>query len=150
MQYSISNVYGYDKNYKFLNKLIKRTLKHEKAKKSIFSIVFVDEETIRDLNRKYRDIDKVTDVLSFAFEDNDRVDYKDFRFLGEIYIWIPRMISQAKEYGHNETRELGFLTVHGLLHLLGYDHMNKKDEKVMFDLQEKMLNESIWTRKSKS
>ena len=60
------------------------------------------------------------------------------------------MISQAKEYGHNETRELGFLTVHGLLHLLGYDHMNKKDEKVMFDLQEKMLNESIWTRKSKS
>ncbi len=150
MQYSISNVYGYDKNYKFLNKLIKRTLKHEKAKKSIFSIVFVDEETIRDLNRKYRDIDKITDVLSFAFEDNDRVDYKDFRFLGEIYICIPRMISQAKEYGHNETRELGFLTVHGLLHLLGYDHMNKKDEKVMFDLQEKMLNESIWTRKSKS
>ena len=68
MQYSISNVYGYDKNYKFLNKLIKRTLKHEKAKKSIFSIVFVDEETIRDLNRKYRDIDKVTDVLKIMIE----------------------------------------------------------------------------------
>lgn len=148
MQYSISNVYGYDKNYKFLDKLIKRTLRHEKAKNSIFSIVFVDEETIRDLNRKYRDIDKVTDVLSFAFEDNDRVDYDKFRFLGEIYICIPRMISQANEYGHSETRELGFLVVHGLLHLLGYDHMNKKDEKIMFGLQEKMLNGSIWTRKS--
>ena len=146
--YTISNLYGYDRNYNYLNKIIKRTLKHEKACKSIFSIVFVDEETIQDLNRKYRNIDKVTDVLSFAFEDNAKIDYNSVRFLGEIYICIPRMRNQAKDYGHTEERELGFLVVHGLLHLLGYDHMTKEDEKKMFGLQELILNGSKWTRKS--
>ena len=139
--YSISNLFGYEKDYKYLNKIIKSTLKHEDAKNSIFSIVFVDEETIQDLNRKYRNIDKVTDVLSFAFEDIDKVEYNKCRFLGEIYICIPRMKEQAIDYGHSEDRELGFLVVHGLLHLLGYDHMNIEDEKVMFSKQELILNE---------
>lgn len=146
--YKISDLYGYDRNYKYLKKLIKNTLKHEKAKDSIFSIVFVDEHTIQDLNRKYRNIDKVTDVLSFAFEDNQEIDYNSVRFLGEIYVCIPRMKSQAIEYGHTEERELGFLVVHGLLHLLGYDHMTKNEEKEMFELQELILNGSIWTKKS--
>lgn len=146
--YTISNLYGYEKNYKYLKKLIKNTLKYEKAKDSIFSIVFVDEETIQDLNRKYRNIDKVTDVLSFAFEDNTEIDYNNVRFLGEIYVCIPRMKSQAIEYGHTEERELGFLVVHGLLHLLGYDHMSNEDEKKMFGLQELILNGSKWTKKS--
>ena len=73
--------------------------------------------------------------------------FDDLRILGEIYICIPRMIEQAKEYGHSETRELAFLTVHGLLHLLGYDHMTKEDEELMFKVQEEVLNEDERTRR---
>ena len=146
--YSITNEYGYDKDYSFLNDVIKRTLKHEKVKKSNFSIVFVDNEKIQYLNKNYRNIDRITDVISFAFEDNERMVYNNVRFLGEIYICIPRMIEQAESYGHSETRELAFLTVHGLLHLLGYDHMTEEDEKEMFTLQEVILNEDERTKRS--
>ena len=138
--YSITNEYGYELDYSFLYDTIERTLKHEKVKNSTFSIVFVDNEKIQEINKNYRKIDKITDVISFAFEDNERIVYNSVRFLGEIYICIPRMIEQAKEYGHSETRELAFLTVHGLLHLLGYDHMEKEDEKIMFEKQEVILN----------
>ena len=87
-----------------------------------------------------RNKDAVTDVISFAFEDNAKLVYNDFRVLGDIYICIPRMIDQARDYGHSEKRELSFLTVHGLLHLLGYDHQTKGEEKEMFALQELILN----------
>ena len=146
--YKITNEYGYNKDYSYLDGLIIRTLKHEKVKNANFSIVFVDLEKIQFLNKEYRGIDKVTDVISFAFEDNDNMVYNNVRFLGEIYICIPKMIEQAKEYGHSEERELAFLTVHGLLHLLGYDHMTKEDEEVMFGLQEDMLNEDERTKRS--
>ena len=138
--YSITNEYGYEKDYSYLNDVIERTLKYEKVKNATFSIVFVDNEKIQYLNKNYRNIDRITDVISFAFEDNNRIVYNNVRFLGEIYICIPRMIEQAKEYGHSETRELAFLTVHGLLHLLGYDHMTEEDEKVMFSKQEEVLS----------
>ena len=140
IDYSISNVYGYDKDYSYLDDIIKITLKKEKVKNANFSIVFVGNEKIQDLNKNYRGIDRVTDVISFAFEDNLKIVYNNMRFLGEIYICIPKMIEQAQTYGHSETRELAFLTVHGLLHLLGYDHMTKEDEEVMFKLQEEVLN----------
>ncbi len=78
-------------------------------------------------------------MISFAFEDSSDVSY-DFRFLGDIYICIPRMKEQALEYGHSEKRELSFLVVHGLLHLLGYDHQTEKEEKEMFSKQEVILN----------
>jgi len=146
--YSITNEYGYKSDYSFLDDVIKRTLKHEKVKNATFSIVFVDNEKIQYLNKNYRNIDRITDVISFAFEDNAKVVYNNVRFLGEIYICIPRMIEQAKDYGHTEVRELAFLTVHGLLHLLGYDHMTKEDEKVMFALQEVILNEDERTKKA--
>ena len=74
--------------------------------------------------------------------------YNNVRFLGEIYICIPRMIEQSIMYHHSETRELAFLTVHGLLHLLGYDHMTKEDEEIMFGLQEVILNEDERTKRS--
>lgn len=146
--YSITNEFGYEKDYSYLDDVILRTLKHEKVKAANFSIVFVDEEKIQYLNKNYRNIDKVTDVISFAFEDSGNIVYNNVRFLGEIYICIPKMIAQAIEYGHSETRELAFLTVHGLLHLLGYDHMTKEDEEVMFGLQEKILNEDERTKRS--
>ena len=140
IDYSITNEYGYDKDYSYLDDIIKITLKKEKVKRANFSIVFVGNEKIQDLNKNYRGIDRVTDVISFAFEDNLKIVYNNMRFLGEIYICIPKMIEQAKTYGHSETRELAFLTVHGLLHLLGYDHQTKEDEEVMFKLQEEVLD----------
>ena len=106
-------------------------------------VSLVDAETIQQINRDYRKVDRVTDVISFAFEDDDSpssVILGDVpRMLGEIFICIPRALEQAKEIGNSEERELSFLFVHGLLHLLGYDHMKKEDEDIMFPLQEKIL-----------
>ncbi len=146
MNYEINELYPVGFNYEYLNKVINRTLKKENALNACFSLMFVSEEEIQRINREYRGIDKVTDVISFAFEDNQDLVYNDIRVLGDIYICIPRMISQAEEYGHSKKRELAFLTVHGLLHLLGYDHMKKEDEEVMFALQELILNEEGITR----
>lgn len=140
--YDIVDNYGYNNDYSYLNEVIENTLKHEKVDNAIFSIIFVDEEFIHNMNRDYRGIDRVTDVISFAFEDNEDIEFDDFRVLGDIYICIPRMKEQAIEYGHSEKRELAFLTVHGMLHLLGYDHQTKEEEKVMFDLQEMILDGS--------
>ncbi len=150
IDYRITNEYGYDKDYSYLDSLINRTLKHEQVKNANFSIVFVDEAKIQDLNKKYRGIDKITDVISFAFEDNPDIVYNNMRFLGEIYICIPRMIMQAKEYEHSEIRELAFLTCHGLLHLLGYDHQTKDEEEIMFSLQEELLEKDERTKKERS
>lgn len=139
-KFTIDNVYGY-KNYGYLKKVLNGALKSENVTNAVFSVIFVDEETIKDINKNYRGIDKITDVISFAFEDSGKLVYNNVRLLGEIYICIPRMIEQAKEYGHSEKRELSFLAVHGLLHLLGYDHMTEEEEKVMFGKQELILNE---------
>ena len=138
-KFEIIDEFGY-KDYIILDKVFKRTLEVEKVSNAFFSVVLVDEKTIQDINRDYRKIDKVTDVISFAFEDNDKKEYNNIRILGEIYICIPRMKEQAILYGHSETRELAFLGVHGLLHLLGYDHMKKEDEEIMFGKQEMILN----------
>ena len=152
IDYNITNEYGYDKDYGYLDDTIKRVLKHEKVDNANFSIVFVNNEKIQQLNRDYRGIDRVTDVISFAFEDTidteEKLLYNNVRFLGEIYICIPKVIEQAREYGHSETRELAFLTVHGLLHLLGYDHQTKEEEEIMFGLQEVILNEDERTKRS--
>ena len=138
--FDINDEFGYDKDYNYLNKVINIALDYEKVVDSYFSIIFVSEEKIQKINKEYRGIDKVTDVISFAFLDNESV-YDPIKILGDIYICIPKMIEQAKEYGHSEKRELSFLTVHGLLHLLGYDHTkSKEDEKIMFKLQEDILN----------
>ncbi len=138
-KYEIIDLYGY-KDYAYLKKVIKKTLALEHIKKGIFSIIFIDDEKMQELNLKYRHLDKTTDVLSFAYEDNEKLKFK-VRHLGEIFISIPRMQLQAQEYGHSERRELAFLTVHGLLHLLGYDHtLGKKEEEEMFKKQEVVLN----------
>ena len=143
---------GLYEDYDYLYKVLDSTLKHEKVKNANFSIVFVSNEKIQELNKVYRGKDSVTDVISFAFEDTiedkEKVLYNNVRFLGEIYICIPRMIEQSIMYHHSETRELAFLTVHGLLHLLGYDHMTKEDEEIMFGLQEVILNEDERTKRS--
>lgn len=146
MDYNITNEYGYKKEYDYLNIVIKKTLELEKIENAIFDITFVDEKKIRKINKEYRNIDKVTDVISFAFEDNEDSINPNLRVLGEIYICIPKMEEQAREYGHSEKRELSFLTVHGLLHLLSYDHLTKEEEKIMFSRQELILNAAKITR----
>ena len=139
MNYEIvdNNLY---KDYDYLNDVIKATLEHENASDAYLSIIFVDNDEIQNINRTYRNIDRVTDVISFALEDNNE-EIVGERILGDIYLCIPRMKEQAIEYGHSEKRELSFLVCHGLLHLLGYDHVNnKEEEKIMFDLQDEILD----------
>ncbi len=127
-------------NYDYLYDVLDYTLEHEKVNNAIFSIIFVGDEEIHEMNREYRKVDRITDVISFAFEDNNDLMYNEIRMLGDIYICIPQMRRQAIDYGHSEKRELSFLAVHGLLHLLGYDHMTPEDESVMFKLQEMILD----------
>ncbi len=109
--------------------------------KKFFNVIFVSLEEIHRINKEYRNIDRETDVISFALEDDKTFNTTDVRMLGDIYISIDKVRSQAEEYGHSFKRELYFLATHGLLHLLGYDHMTKEDEKVMFNLQEMILND---------
>lgn len=147
-KYEIVDEYGCDFDYSYLDKVIKRTLKMEKVKKAIFTIIFIDDDFMQTLNKKYRNINRTTDVLSFAFEDNDKICY-NIRQLGQIFISIPKMKEQAKDYGHSEKRELAFLVVHGLLHLLGYDHtLGIQEEKEMFGKQELVLNEFKETKRT--
>ena len=111
-----------------------------KLKNVLFNVIIIDNDSIHKINKEYRNIDRETDVITFALEDNKQIDTKGVRVLGDIYISYDRVISQAKEYNHSARREICFLAVHGLLHLLGYDHMNKEDEEVMFGLQKELLN----------
>lgn len=105
-----------------------------------FSIIIVDNNKIHEINKEYRGIDRPTDVISFALEEDEDYEVKE-RLLGDIFISIDKVYEQAKEYNHSVKRELFFLVTHGFLHLLGYDHMKKEDEEIMFPLQEKILNE---------
>ena len=140
-EYDIIDEFNFEGDYSYLNEVIEHTLEHEKVTNAVFSIIFIDDEKMQELNNEYRGIDRTTDVLSFALEDNQRIELP-IRELGDIFISIPKMKAQALEYGHSEKRELSFLTVHGLLHLLGYDHTrSEEDEKIHFGLQDKILND---------
>jgi len=112
------------------------------------SVTFMDNAAIQVINREYRDKDMPTDVISFAFEeetdelpiifDEEMADMP--RDLGDIMISIERAQEQAEEYGHSYDRELGFLALHGFLHINGYDHMTPEDEKEMFGRQKEILD----------
>lgn len=135
----------YDENIEYidlLKKVVRYVLEKEKVDKPIVNVILVNNEKIHEINKEYRNIDRETDVISFALEDEKSIiNASGYRILGDIYISIDKAYEQAKEYGHSFKREICFLTVHGLYHLLGYDHMNKKDEEVMFKKQEEALNE---------
>ena len=110
------------------------------------SVTFVDNNRIQEINKEYRDKDQPTDVISFAMEELGEgeiplVGTNLPRMLGDIIISIDKAKEQATEYGHSYRRELGFLAVHGFLHLLGYDHMTKEEEEIMFSLQRDILDE---------
>ncbi|MGR3765073.1 rRNA maturation RNase YbeY [Rossellomorea sp. NS-SX7] len=110
------------------------------------SVTFVTNERIREINREYRHKDQPTDVISFALEEmgEDEIEIVGAdmpRVLGDIIISVERAKEQAEEYNHSVSRELGFLALHGFLHLLGYDHLEEQDEKVMFQRQKDILDE---------
>lgn len=112
------------------------------------SVTFVDKDEIQEINKMYRDKDKVTDVISFALEEDEPeiTGIEMPRVLGDIIICTDVAQEQADSYGHSFERELGFLALHGFLHLLGYDHMNEQDEKQMFGRQDQILNAYGLTR----
>ena len=123
-----------------LNDYVKYLVNKLELSKCEFNIIIVDNERIHEINREYRNVDRETDVISFAMEDNMDIKYEDFRLLGDIYISIDRCYEQALEYGHSKVREICFLATHGILHLLGYDHMEKDEEEEMFNLQDELLD----------
>ena len=159
---SIDIIYDYKKlNEKDLDfsisKLTKELLSktcqiHKINYNFLVTLLICSNYRIKNINKKFRDIDKATDVLSFPniiFENKYKINKKDIInyidndtkqiYLGDIIISMDKCISQSKKYGHSIKREFGFLFVHSLLHLLGYDHMDKDEEKEMFDMQDKIL-----------
>lgn len=123
-----------------VEKVLYSAIEKEKLENVSFNLIIVDNDYIHELNKTYRNIDRETDVITFALEDEDTLIMpSEERILGDIYISIDRAKSQAKDYGHSLLRELSFLAVHGFYHLLGYDHMTEEDEKIMFKKQEEVL-----------
>lgn len=127
--------------------LLNLAAKHEEVEDdSEVSVTFVANEKIQEINREYRGKDQPTDVISFAMEElgEGEIELSGLempRVLGDIIISVQRAEEQASEYGHSFKRELGFLAVHGFLHLLGYDHMTEEEEKIMFTKQREILDE---------
>lgn len=127
--------------------VVNETIKQENLTSEMLecSFIFVDNEQIREINANYRQKDAITDVITFAIEDEMPGEIKIQgipmpRMLGDVFISLPRTREQAERYGHSFERELSFLAVHGCLHLLGYDHIEPEEEKVMFGKQEDVLN----------
>lgn len=111
-----------------------------KAKVSYFDLVFVGDKKIYQLNEQYRNKSRVTDVISLEYNPAFTIVNKQMNHLGVVYIDYYQAQRQARKYGHSFQREVCFLILHGLLHLIGYDHMEPQDEKVMFGLQDKILH----------
>ena len=134
-------------------KIIKNVLdecykvEHLENSKMTVQITLTNPDIIRRLNREYRNIDKETDVLSFPMFEKEEIDLKvrkqDFPYediLGDMVISIPRVKEQAIEYGHSFERELSYMVVHSFYHLMGYDHIEEEDKKVMREKEELILN----------
>ena len=136
------------KELETVEKVLGSAIKKENLDDVSFNLIIVDNDYIHQLNRDYRGIDRETDVITFALEDEDSlvIPEEEGRNLGDIYISIDKAISQAEEFGHGLIRELSFLAVHGFYHLLGYDHMSLEEEKIMFKKQEEVLEEYGITR----
>ncbi|MCD8842900.1 rRNA maturation RNase YbeY [Staphylococcus gallinarum] len=138
-----------DEWYEQIDKLLTFAKEQEQIEgEAELSVTFVDKDEIQEINKTYRDKDKVTDVISFALEEDEpEITGLDMpRVLGDIIICTDVANEQAESYGHSFERELGFLALHGFLHLLGYDHMNETDEQEMFGRQDQILNAYGLTR----
>lgn len=152
--FKINNENGYSVNEKLIQKASKALSKivGQNNKKFYAILNFVDVETIHEMNKEYREKDRPTDVLSFRMLENGlqtKINKKNYPFdydreekkvfIGEIFICYDVAVAQSKEYGHSLDREICFLSVHGLLHLLGLDHEAEFERAIMFDLQDKTM-----------
>lgn len=140
---------------RIVEKVLKKCFEEEGLidSKLIMTITFTTPEEIRKINKKYRKIDRATDVLSFPMlekaELDEKIKNKDFLYedvLGDVIISIDKVKEQAEEYGHSFERELSYMLVHGFYHLMGYDHIEEEDKKIMRPKEEKILNELKITR----
>lgn len=133
----------YKKDFESIAKRAREVL--SLSKQQCASVVFVTADEIQIINKEYRKIDNPTDVISFALQDSvENYEFmEETEELGDIFINIQAIRKQAHEYGHSIRREVCFLFTHGLLHLLGYDHIKEEDEKEMFKLQEVILDEIV-------
>ena len=137
------------KELETVEKVLYSAIEKEKLENVVFNLIIVDNKYIHELNKMYRNIDRETDVITFALEDEDTIIIpENERILGDIYISIDKAKSQAEEYGHSLLRELCFLAVHGFYHLLGYDHQTKEEEEIMFGKQEEVLESYGITRET--
>lgn len=137
----------YEQDFIRVMKQCEKTL--DITKEYSVSLIFTDAKEIHEINRSYRNIDRPTDVISFAMMDSEN-DYEmpeGDNELGDIFISIDAVREQAESYEHSVQREVCFLFTHGLLHLLGYDHMNDEDEKVMFKIQDVIIDEIVPKKK---
>lgn len=131
---------------KLVNDLLVHALKEEGLTgETEVSVTFMTDEDIQEVNKMYRNIDAPTDVISFALEEAVEGEVEIIAegiptILGDIIISVPTAVRQAQDYGHSIQREIGFLALHGLLHLLGYDHMTEEDERKMFGRQKEILD----------
>lgn len=153
MKVLFDNSTDFDFNEKYtdlVEMVAKEALRYEGFSNNCeISFSLVDNEEIHEINKKYRGIDRPTDVLSFPlidFENEEVPDDSNTIALGDIIISIDKLKEQSEAYNHSFERELGFLTAHSMLHLLGYDHMTEPEEKVMFKKQEEILNNLGITR----
>ena len=143
-----------DKLESLIVEIIKVALKQEKANENVeVSIVLVDNDYIQKLNKQYRSIDAPTDVLSFAMNETiceqDYIESEDQeQLLGDIVISVERAKEQAAKFGHSFERELGYLAVHGLLHLLGFNHENQEEKEIMRKKEEQILKEFDLSRRA--
>ena len=133
-----------------VKKVLEQCFKEEDMldSKLYITITFTTPQNIKEINKKYRNIDKATDVLSFPMFEKDELetkiknkDYVCEDVLGDIIISIEKVQEQAEEYGHSFERELSYMIVHGFYHLMGYDHIKEEDKKVMRPKEEKVLND---------
>lgn len=136
---------SYEEDYM---RILQKTLQHLHIEDDIeLSCIIVDDKRIHEINRDYRNIDRSTDVISFALEDSVEFYIEGMpRALGDIFISYDHAKMQAEEYGHSVYREMCFLFMHGILHLLGYDHMEEDEAKEMFALQNEILDSLNITR----
>lgn len=149
MEISVINQSGeskwtrYKKDFQLIAERCEKVLK--RSGEASVSVIFVTPQEIHEINKNYRKIDRPTDVISFALKDSeDSYEMMEGEEeLGDIFINVQAIVDQAQEYGHSMRRECCFLFTHGLLHLLGYDHMEKADEQEMFALQDVILNEIV-------
>lgn len=119
---------------------------YEADKPVYMSLLLTNNENIREVNRDYRGKDSATDVISFAYHDSDEVSFGPYDTLGDIIISLERVEDQAKDYGHSFKREFYYVLTHGILHLLGYDHIEDEDKVVMRAKEEEILNNHGHTR----